>query len=34
MCVEEIDRKNYCLSKVLAINPNNLDARKALVQLE
>jgi hypothetical protein len=34
MCVEEIDRKKYCLSKVLAINPNNLDARKALVQLE
>jgi hypothetical protein len=33
-CVEENDRKRYCLSKVLAINPNNRDARQALAQLE
>lgn len=33
-CVEENDRKRYCLSRVLAINPNNRDARQELALLE
>lgn len=33
-CVEEQDRKRYCLTRILDINPNNQDARQALAQLE
>lgn len=29
-CVESIDQKRYCLEKAISINPNNLNARKAL----
>jgi hypothetical protein len=33
-CVDNIEQKKFCLSKALAINPNNQNARKALMQLE
>jgi hypothetical protein len=33
-CVDTIDQKKYCLEKVLAINPNNLDAQKAVLSLQ
>lgn len=33
-CVESNEQKQYCLNRVLAINPNNKDARQALAQLE
>lgn len=33
-CVENVQEKKYCLSKALAINPSNQNARKALEQLE
>lgn len=34
ICVDEVEKKKYCLSRVLATNPNNSDAREALAQLE
>jgi hypothetical protein len=34
MCVEAVEQKRFCLSKVLAINPNDQRARQALSQLE
>lgn len=33
-CVDTVDQKKYCLEKVLAINPNNLDAQKAVLSLQ
>jgi hypothetical protein len=34
ICVAPLDQKKYCLNKVLAINPENEGARKALSQLD
>ena len=33
-CVDTVEQKRSCLSRALAINPNNQNARKALAQLE
>ncbi len=33
-CVEEIDRKRYCLARALSINPNSTRTRQALIELE
>ncbi len=33
-CVESVERKRYCLNRVLSINPANKAAREALAQIE
>lgn len=33
-CVDKIEQKRDCFRKILAINPNNLNAQKALAELE
>ncbi|MCL4275331.1 MAG: hypothetical protein KJZ77_15780 [Anaerolineales bacterium] len=33
-CVAKVEQKRYCLKKVLEINPNNVQARKAIQELQ
>lgn len=33
-CVEQVEQKKYCLQRALKINPNNQQARNALLKLE
>ncbi len=34
VCVEQVSQKKFCLNRVLAINPNNQQARQALSELD